>query len=136
MKSCGCSSEEFVSEYDKPKKKGYLKIEGFSNMNTEEQSKGFNKQYKSYLESQKKEGLDKNAKMFYENFDENTQQLLEKNNQNNQIRDELQVKMKEIYNTIDSQSHEQQKIDYMYQARDLILYSVSAVVLYYVFIEL
>ena len=38
--------------------------------------------------------------MFYENFDENTQKLLEKNNQNNQIRDELQAKMKEVYNTI------------------------------------
>ena len=136
MKSCGCSSEEFVSEYDEPKKKGYLKIEGFSNMNKEEETKTFNKQYKSYLESQKKEGLDKNAKMFYENFDENTQKLLEKNNQNNQIRDELQAKMKEVYNTIGSQSQEQQKIDYMYQARDMILYSVSAVVLYYIFIEL
>lgn len=136
MKSCGCSSEEFVSEYDKPKRKGYLKIEGFSNMNKEDQTPVFNKQYKSYLESQKKEGLDKNAKLFYENFDENIQQILEKNNQNNQIRDELHVKMKEVYNTIGSQSQEQQKIDYMYQARDLILYSVSAVVLYYVFIEL
>ena len=105
-------------------------------MNKEEETKTFNKQYKSYLESQKKEGLDKNAKMFYENFDENTQKLLEKNNQNNQIRDELQAKMKEVYNTIGSQSQEQQKIDYMYQARDMILYSVSAVVLYYIFIEL
>ena len=28
MKSCGCSSEEFVSEYDEPKKKDILRLKG------------------------------------------------------------------------------------------------------------
>ena len=52
------------------------------------------------------------------------------------MREELDKKMKELYNTVQSQSYEREKIASMYKVRDLIIYSVSAAVLYYLLIEL
>ena len=44
--------------------------------------------------------------------------------------------MKELYNTIQSESYEREKIANMYKIRDIIVYSISAVVLYYLLLEL
>jgi hypothetical protein len=135
--SCGCGSdnESYSPVYNKNKQKGYLNIEGFTTQ-TNDSPSYFQQKYKQYLESQNKKGLDKHAMSFFENFDENTKQMLNKNAENNKLRDELNIKMKEVYNTLQSNSHEQEKINFMYKVRDVMLYSMSGVILYYIFVEL
>jgi hypothetical protein len=44
--------------------------------------------------------------------------------------------MKELYKTVQSESYEREKIANMYKVRDIIIYSVSAAVLYYLLLEL
>lgn len=137
--SCGCehNAEVFSSNTEEEKKKGYLNIEGFTNMKKDTGDvQNFKKNYKKYLESQHKINLDENAKRFYENFDSTTENILSKNRENKELREELDGKMKEFYKTLQSQNYETEKIANMYKVRDLILYSISAVVLYYIFVEL
>lgn len=139
--SCDCQNnpEVFYTKAENtPDKKGYLRIEGFSGMNKKEEQNisTFKNQYKKYLESQNKKNLDERAKKFYENFDTNTEQILNKGRENKELREELDKKMKELYNTVQSESYEREKIANMYKVRDIIIYSVSAVALYYLLIEL
>lgn len=139
--SCGCQNnpEVFYTKAENtPDKKGYLRIEGFSAMKKKDEQNitTFKNQYKKYLDSQNKKNLDENAKNFYESFDTSTEEILNKGRENKEMREELDKKMKELYNTVQSESYEREKIANMYKVRDLIIYSVSAVVLYYLLIEL
>lgn len=138
--SCGCSNnpEVFYAKAENtPDKKGYLRIEGFSNIKeSKENISTFKNKYKKYLDSQDKKNLDENAKKFYESFDTSTEEILNKGRENKELREELDRKMKELYNTIQSESYEREKIANMYKIRDIIVYSISAVVLYYLLQEL
>jgi hypothetical protein len=138
--SCGCSNnpEVFYAKAENtPDKKGYLRIEGFSNIKeSKENISTFKNKYKKYLDSQNKKNLDENAKNFYESFDTSTEEILNKGRENKELREELDRKMKELYNTIQSESYEREKIANMYKIRDIIVYSISAVVLYYLLQEL
>jgi len=138
--SCGCSNnpEVFYAKAENtPDKKGYLRIEGFSNIKeSKENISTFKNKYKKYLDSQDKKNLDENAKNFYESFDTSTEEILNKGRENKELREELDRKMKELYNTIQSESYEREKIANMYKIRDIIVYSISAVVLYYLLQEL
>ncbi len=138
--SCGCSNnpEVFHAKAENTSdKKGYLRIEGFSNIKeSKENISTFKNKYKKYLDSQDKKNLDENAKKFYESFDTSTEEILNKGRENKELREELDRKMKELYNTIQSESYEREKIANMYKIRDIIVYSISAVVLYYLLQEL
>lgn len=138
--SCGCSNNPEVfhaKAKNTPDKKGYLRIEGFSNIKeSKENISTFKNKYKKYLDSQNKKNLDENAKNFYESFDTSTEEILNKGRENKELREELDRKMKELYNTIQSESYEREKIANMYKIRDIIVYSISAVVLYYLLQEL
>ena len=65
-----------------------------------------------------------------------TQKNFTRGRENKELREELDRKMKELYNTIQSESYEREKIANMYKIRDIIVYSISAVVLYYLLQEL
>ena len=65
-----------------------------------------------------------------------TEEILNKGRENKEMREELDKKMKELYKTVQSESYEREKIANMYKVRDIIIYSVSAAVLYYLLLEL
>ena len=152
MNSCNCNSGnlQFHEFTQKKKEPISYKIEGYKGKKIKKNDlEYFTNKYKLYLHKEEKKDLDKNARTNFmemlnstiegfdaSSYDASFNEVNKLHTGNLDLRADMDNKLNELNNTLTSSSYENEMyINYLH-VKELMVVSVTAVLLYYIFIEL
>tara|TARA_B100000035_G_scaffold315232_1_gene334611 strand:+ start:8266 stop:8700 length:435 start_codon:yes stop_codon:yes gene_type:complete len=143
---CDCSCDQnknYEKVYPKLIRKTPSKIEGFQTKNIDKNEvKQFADRYKTYVQNEKTEGFTNifmsNIETLDEscNYDASFNKIIDMQKDNENMRRDLDEKLLELNKTKYSIHREEAKYKQMIEVRDLVFYTMSGLLIYYIFVEL